>query len=574
MDIVESITKWRVHKKAKTEVLSDIRVGVVSSVTAEPLIPYLGSHLVQKGFKNPTIEIAPYNQIHQTCLNHINVFEKDVDAIVIVWRIEDIISQPFHQFEETLASLSDLEKAIRSLRESFSGTVIVSLPMFPSLPDVHLLDVGFASGVGKKFSHLVDIWRDYMSNLDGIVLMDLNVFSQYLGTQNVQDNRKNFLYKQPWTEGFWCLMGRQIERLIAAQTMSAKKCIVVDADDTLWGGVVGEDGVGGISLGGGFPGNAYKEFQQCLLGLQRKGVFLAVASKNNPDDFFEVLDAHDEMVLTRNDFVAFQIHWNSKVDSIKSIAKELNIGLDAMVFIDDSPKEIEEVQRRLPEVSCMLVPEEVTELPYALKEMDWFDSVNVTHEDLMRTKMIKIEKKRDQQQEEMSEESFKASLCLEMDVFEAQKQHFERVAQLTNKTNQFNLTTIRRTIDEVSTLQKSNEHIVLGMKLKDKYGEYGLVGVAILGGNGNACRIDSFLMSCRVLGRDAETVFLKECARVAFDSGAEYLEGAYVSSPKNKMVSDFYKNHGFIYDVSRDIWRASVSDVMLIKTPNYLSERA
>ena len=303
--------------------------------------------------------------------------------------------------------------------------------------------------------------------------------------------------------------------MIAAEKLSPKKCVVLDLDNTLWGGIIGEDGLAGIQLGDDFPGKAYRDFQRHLLYLKSKGVLLAVASKNNPEDAYEVFDKHDAMVLSRKDIAAFEIHWESKVESIKRVAKKLNIGLDSLVFVDDNPKEIGEVTERLPDVSCVMVPEELAYLPGLLAETDFFDFAEVTDEDRRRTEMMAADNIRQETQETMSEEEFRKSLNLKIDVFAAQKQHLARVTQLINKTNQFTMTTIRRTQDEVETLANSKEALVLGMDIKDKYGDYGLVGVAILKKDIKSCVIDTLLMSCRVLGRGAEDTFIAKIAEAA-----------------------------------------------------------
>ena len=196
-------------------------------------------------------------------------------------------------------------------------------------------------------------------------------------------------------------------RMIAAEKLSPKKCVVLDLDNTFWGGIIGEDGLAGIQLGDDFPGKAYRDFQRHLLYLKSKGVLLAVASKNNPEDAYEVFDKHDAMVLSRKDIAAFEIHWESKVESIKRVAKKLNIGLDSLVFVDDNPKEIGEVTERLPDVSCVMVPEELAYLPGLLAETDYFDFAEVTDEDRRRTEMMAADNIRQETQESMSEEEFR-----------------------------------------------------------------------------------------------------------------------------------------------------------------------
>jgi FkbH-like protein len=209
-----------------------------------------------------------------------------------------------------------------------------------------------------------------------------------------------------------------------------------------------------------------------------------------------------------------------------------------------------------------MVPEEIAHLPDLMKERDFFDLAEITDEDRKRTEMIAAEQAREQVRETLSEADFRAALGLEIDIFRAEKQHLARVAQLINKTNQFNLTTLRRTQDEVEALARSPAHIVLGMELRDKYGEYGLVGVAVLEKQGKTCLIDTLLMSCRVLGRNAEDTFIAGLAEGARALGCDTLRGSYIPTAKNAMVKDLYKNMGFTMEA--DAWRIAAADVAAI----------
>jgi FkbH-like protein len=295
--------------------------------------------------------------------------------------------------------------------------------------------------------------------------------------------------------------------------------------------------------------------------LKNKGILLAVASKNNPEDAYEVFDKHDAMILSRKDIAVFEVHWESKVESIKRIARKLNIGIDSLVFVDDNPKEIGEVSERLPEVSCVLVPEELAYLPGLLAETDFFDIAEFTDEDRRRTEMMAADNLRKQTQETMSEEEFRKSLKLKIAVFEIEKQHLSRVTQLINKSNQFNLTTIRRTQDEVETLANSSSAMVLGMDIRDKYGDYGLVGVAILQKESRICIIDTLLMSCRVLGRGAEDTFITKLAEAARTLGCDELRGKYIPTAKNAMVKDLYHRFQFKRLGQSDEWMIKINDV-------------
>ncbi len=549
-------------------------IGLAATFTADPLLPHLGGGLIQKGIPAPKFAIAPYNQLYQLCLNPSVTLKQDqLDAIIILWRIEDFLEDQLIEAmagEVALSALIDevnsLLDAIGSLRAKFKGTLIVSTPPYPvSLPlfDPHEMAQP-TSGV-VLYGELLHRWIAGLEDIGGIRILDLHGFLQHAGYADSHDERKWYLYKQPYTETFWSYLGAQLVRIIAAQTISAKKCVVVDCDDTIWGGIVGESGISGIALGEDFPGSAFRDFQKYLLFLANKGIFLAVASKNNREDVFEVFDNLDSMVLSRDDISVFQVHWKSKVDSLQSIASTLNIATSALVFVDDNPKEISEVQERLPEVTCYLVPEEVAYLPGLLKGEGLFDISEITEEDRLRVKMVAAEQQRSKQRGKRTEEEFLSSLELKVDVFEAESRHMVRVTQLVNKTNQFNLTARRRTQDEMEVLNASEDAHVFAMTVSDRFGQYGLVGVAIICRSGDSdWHLDTLLMSCRVLGRNVETAFLAKIAEATQKFGGSTLCGKYLPTRKNSLVEDFYKKHGFAYEASNGCWVAGTG---IVKQP-------
>lgn len=539
-------TAWRQYQKPAGT--PDITVGLAASFTVDPIEPYLGAHLLGKKLR-PEFSQAPFNQLQQLCLNHQHAVG-DPDVIVMLWRIEDMfgakLAATLDAADALPALLDDIRQfaaSIAQLRRHFAGTLVVSTPPFPSLPGFDALEL--ASPAMQVYTAVAQAWAQETAKIDRLRVLDMQALMSEHGARHANDARKWQLYRQPYSETFWQSIGTQAGRIIAAEKIAAKKCVVLDLDNTLWGGVIGEDGLGGIALGDEFPGRAFRDFQRYLMHLKSKGVMLAVASKNNPEDAYEVFDKHDAMVLSRRNIVAFEINWESKVESIKRIAAKLNIGLDGLVFVDDNPKEIGEVQERLPTVTCILVPEELADLPALLAGTDLFDTLQVTDEDRKRTEMIAADQQRSAVQETMSEEEFRKSLQLKIDIFAAEKQHLARITQLVNKTNQFNLTTIRRTQDEIEKLAASPDALVLGMNIADKYGDYGLVGVAILTKNGATADIDTLLMSCRVLGRGAEETFIAQIAQAAKFMGAACLRGKYVATAKNAMVAELYSRLGF-----------------------------
>ena len=533
--------------------MTDI-IAVAASFTAEPLGRHLAAHLLGKKF-TPEIVFGPFNQLRQASADYKAVFAREPDALIFLWRIEDIFPALLAACLDSAAALPKLMDEVKAfaadiarLRAAFKGTLVISTPPYPAMPGYELFET---SGAGMPvFNTLYQLWIQEMLKIDGVRLFDLQAQLLDFGAKNAHDTRNWYLYRQPYAEEFWHDIGVTLGRIVAAEKRAPKKCVVLDLDNTLWGGIVGEDGIEGLQLGGEFPGTVFRDFQRYLMHLKSKGVLLAIASKNNSADVFEVFDKHDAMVLSRRDIVHFEIGWESKVDSVKRIAQKLNIGLDSIVFVDDSAKEIGEMRERMPDVSCVQVPDEIADLPALLAHTDYFDFVEITAEDRSRTELLVTEKMRQQAQEGMSEADFRKSLGLKITVFTAEKQHLARITQLVNKTNQFNLTTLRRTQSEIETLAGDKSVCVLGMDVKDKYGDYGLVGAGILKKQNAACIIDTLLMSCRVLGRGAEEALLAGISAAAKSLGCTELRGNYIPTPKNEMVKDLYSRFGFKADGS------------------------
>ena len=324
------------------------------------------------------------------------------------------------------------------------------------------------------------------------------------------------------------------------------KCLVLDLDNTLWGGVVGDDGLQGIQLGDDFPGNTYKALQHRVLGLADRGILIALVSKNE----FESVDAafrdHPDMVLRWEDVAAHRINWEPKSGNLIAIAEELNIGLDAMVLFDDNPVERAEVRANAPQVGVIDVPTDSTGYVAALDACEFFDQPTISHEDRARTELYRKDRQRNALRAGATGvEEFLASLDMVASVGVADDGSLNRIAQLVNKTNQFNLTTRRHSQSEIDAIGRGPDGAVLWLRLRDRFGDQGLVGVAIVVTDGPDALIDSFLMSCRVMNRHVEHALLAYAASQARAMGAQRLIGEYRPTAKNRVVEGSYPAWGF-----------------------------
>jgi len=568
---IEAKKRWRAHL-ASADPKPALRVGLAASFTADTLVPFVGAALLAENTA-AAFTVAPFNQLFQTCLDPEASFHGAVDVAVVLWRLEDLMLDEITGFlageldalNRASGKLASFAAAIRQLRAGFKGMVIAGVPPYPTGVAGNLLSLDNAAGLGAFHRKLAAEFVDDVGRIEGVTLVDLDAMQRQIGVATAFDARKWYLYRQPYSDAFLYTAGRQLGRIVAASRRAAKKCVVLDADNTLWGGIVGEDGIDGIQIGDEFPGSAYRDFQKLLLSWRAQGVLLAVASKNNEADALEVFDKHSDMVLKREHLSAWQINWLPKAENIPLIAKALNIGTDSLVFIDDNPMEIAYMRDARAEVTSVLVPSEPADIVATMQALTLFDQLEVTDEDRKRADMMRAERDRETVAAQISHADFLNALDLKIDLFRAQPEDLGRITQLVNKTNQFNLTTIRRTLDEVRALANSDDWRLYGMRVTDKFGEYGLTGVVIVEISPDRRRwtIDSLMMSCRVLGRGVEPTLIGGLAGDARDQGAVEFRASYIPTAKNAICASFLPDQNFT-SIGGQEWHLDLADAPAI----------
>jgi FkbH-like protein len=347
------------------------------------------------------------------------------------------------------------------------------------------------------------------------------------------------------------LLARHTAAVVASGLGQSRKCLVLDLDNTLWGGVLSEDGLGGIRLGHDAVGEAYTAFQDYVLALKNRGVLLAVASKNNPEDAREAFQRHPDMRLTLDDIAVFSACWDDKATQLRRIASTLGIGLDSFVFVDDDPAEREVIRQLVPEVDVLPLPSDPAGYTRALADYPLFEPAALTEEDATRTEHYRARARITRLHDESTSlEAFLTSLDMVASVVALDDFALARVVQLMGKTNQFNLTGRRRGQSEVAALMDDPDHVVVCVRLRDRFVDHGLVGVIIgaVGTDGDGTRrmlIDTWLMSCRVIGRTLEHEMLRLLAAAAAARGCRRLVGSYVPTAKNALVADLYPRLAF-----------------------------
>ncbi len=365
------------------------------------------------------------------------------------------------------------------------------------------------------------------------------------------DERAWLESKQPCAPDLMVDIAKEITHVVRALRIGPKKVLILDLDNTLWGGIVGDEGVEGIEIGGTSPrGEAFRAFQEYVLSLTERGVLLAVCSKNDHDKAIEPFEKHPEMALRHDHFVSFKANWNPKPDNLRLIAEELSLGLDSFVFLDDDPVEIDIVKEFTPEVSAILVGPDPSDYVKQLQEARLFESLNITVEDSQRTQKYKQESLRKRDAPSFTDlSSYLASLKMTGTISEFRSVDVPRITQLINKSNQFNVTTRRRTESEIARLIGDQSCVSFSVGLSDRFGDYGLIGVVIgaidRSAPASVFEIDTWLMSCRVLNRQVEEEMMNEIARLAKKHSCTQIMGAYIPTAKNQLVRNLYPRMGF-----------------------------
>jgi FkbH-like protein len=377
-------------------------------------------------------------------------------------------------------------------------------------------------------------------------ICDLEFLSHRHGGMQVRDDRAWFESKQPGSAALLAELAREVAHIIGTLRRAPKKVLVLDLDNTLWGGVVADDGLEGIEVGDTSPrGEAFKAFQKYIATLKERGILLAVASKNDHAKAAEVFQKHPEMVLRLDDFVAFKANWEPKSDNIRQMALDLDLGLDSFVFVDDNPAEVEIVRQFAPEVATILLGPDPSEYVAQLQDCRLFEPRNITSEDVARTEQYQSEAQRKALFATVTDmDAYRESLAMEGEIAEFTPLDIPRLAQLINKSNQFNLTTRRRTEADLHALTQDPDYSCFSFRLKDRFGDHGLISVVIARKVKTVLTLDTWLMSCRVLKRQVEDEVLNEVVRRAVAMDCTAIEGVYLPTAKNEMVRDFYTRMG------------------------------
>lgn len=404
----------------------------------------------------------------------------------------------------------------------------------------------------------------------GFFICDLSYLVTQTGTATAIDEKFQIDADLSFTPDFFVVIAKNVLDIVKAATGRIVKCVILDLDDTLWGGIIGDDGLEKIQLGDYKLGKAFIQLQYWAKQLKERGIILAVCSKNTESVAREPFEKHPQMVLRLDDIAVFVANWDNKVDNIKYIREVLDIGFDAMVFLDDNPFERDMVKKHLPEITVPDLPADPALYLDLLREENLFETTSFSAEDGNRTALYQVEADRKEFRMFFTDEgSYLSGLEMECDVEPVNAFTLPRIAQLTQRSNQFNLRTIRYTEEELKKIMASDKFVTLTFTLRDKFGDHGLISAVILEDRGDGTLfIDTWIMSCRVLKRRVEEFVLAEMVAAAGQRGFGRITGEYIPTAKNGLVSDLFRNLGFTEDPAGwhlDVGKAKATDNFITK---------
>ena len=553
-----------------------IKVAILGSFTLNGLEETIRVKCSNKKIQCSTY-VTGYNQYNQEILNEksgLYKFSSDVTFLIIDTR--SILGKLF--FNPYSISAEDRKQFIKTK----SGEIINLVKIFVNKTKSKLILSNFVIPTYSPYEineareefGLQDMVRALNQNIKielgqdpKIYLHDLNSFITKFGENNVFNYKQFFYGDVKISLDHIPYLAEEFMGYVKAVLGLNKKCIVLDLDNTLWGGIVGEDGFEGIKLGDDPIGRAYVEFQRHLLALNQRGIILAINSKNNFDDAIEIIRKHPNMILKEDNFACFRINWNDKVVNMEEIAEELNIGLDSIVFLDDDPINRDYMKIALPQVLTVELSDS-SSYSQTLKSMNDFQMLKITNEDIKRSKMYLDQRKRTEFQKHVGNlQDFLKQLNISAKIKKADQYTIPRISQLTLKTNQFNLTTRRYQEEDIRKFVSEENKIVECAQIQDKFGDNGITSVYIINKeNEQEWFIDTFLLSCRVMGRGVEKALLGQIIERAKMEGVKKVKAQYIKTMKNKPAENFLSDFGFIR--KGDIWIFETTKS--IKKPEHL----
>ena len=554
-----------------------IRVAVLSSFTINGLEESLRVKLYEKKV-DCTTYVGGYNQFNQEILDSSSkLYKFSPDITFLILDTRSILGKLFYQPYSVSSSerkkifdekFEDLKNLIHSFTNQPQSKLIVTNFNIPSYSPYGIFETKVVDGFHNSIKKLNEnLTNEFLKN-DSVYIFDFNSFVNQYGEKNIFDTKQFLFGDIKISLDYISNLADEFTGYVFAVLGLTKRCIVLDLDNTLWGGIVGEDGYDGIKLGADPQGNSFIEFQKHLLSLNQRGILLAINSKNNPDDALDVITNHPDMVLRKEHFACMKINWNDKVSNMIDIAKELNFGLDYLVYFDDDPVNRDFMRSSLPDVFTVELSNDPSQYTTIIKNMKEFNSLKITDEDAKRGQMYAQQKNRQEFERSVTNlDEFLKNLKLKVIIKDADKFSIPRISQLTLKTNQFNLTTKRYQEEDIKNFVEDKNIEIGYAQVEDKFGDNGITSVFILNKrNPKEWHLDTFLLSCRIMGRQIEKCIMQHIISKAKDNGVTTIKANYLPTKKNKPIEDFLPDCGF--QKNEDGWIIDVNNKF--KSPDFI----
>jgi len=497
------------------------------------------------------VQASDYGQVFQTLIEIQQPGAATRHDHLIVWvRPESLFPalqralnfEPFTA-EQILAEVREFAAAIKAAAANIANVWVMSMYSEAGAATHGMLNYRAGSGIRYWIDRINVELAEQFSGHHGIFLLDAARY--FSGLPKAHAPKLYYTAKVPYVMEVFKRAAQDVSTCLDGLKGKARRVLVLDLDDTLWGGILGDVGANGINLGGhDHVGEAFADFQKAVKRLAKRGVALAIASKNYEANALAVFDNHPEMLIRRANLSAWRINWQDKAQNIVDIAKELNLGLSSLVFIDDNPAERARVAEALPEVLVPDWPTDPAEYVSALNALTCFNVPTVSAEDAQRTQMFAAERDRQQLKDSLSHADWLKTIGMQVTVERLNPGNLARIVQLINKTNQFNARTRRVTEAEMLAMHETQQATILAFRVADKYGESGLTGVISAHRQGDDCHIVDFVMSCRVMGRGVERLMLSALAELAARQGAQTLVCRFVESERNLPMREFLDDSG------------------------------
>lgn len=547
---------------------------LISDFSINNLAGYLKNDLLEQRLQTV---IAPFNQVHQTLIDPTLECWKENCDYAIVWTQPERVLKKFQAYlnneeielEELLNEIDDFANLVISASFRVNVLFITSWTIDLTLYYKGFLNVKSDVGIFDILGQMNLRLSRKMKLHPNIFVLNSNKWISNAGN-NAYSPKLWYLSKTPFHSSVFANASKDIASYIGGIRGNSRKLIVVDLDNTLWGGVVGDIGSNNLVIGGHNPlGEAYRDFQLALKSLSNAGIVLAITSKNEESTALEAIENHSEMVLRKNNFAAWRINWEDKAKNIYEIAKELNLGLDSIVFLDDNSFERERVKHALPDVFVPDFPNDPLLYRHFLLQLDCFNTSSISEEDRKRTELYSLERQRSEHKNSFSElEEWLKSIDIKVKCETLNSDNLQRVLQLLNKTNQMNLQTARYTEKELIDRTIDGVHEMCVFSVSDNFGDAGLTGVLGLKVDNDTLFITDFVLSCRVIGRKIEETMLSVAIDIAHQKSCKILKAKYLQTEKNKPCLDFFRSSGmkadgdtFIWDVSKEYIRPYYVDL-------------